>query len=145
MGQLLQTMQLCAKNAGYLDYLQTSYVLIYEPVGRLDDGTAMSGPKRFFPLKIYKMDINASTGGTVYDIQANAWNTDALSDLHQTLKTDVNISGRNLEEICQSGLNSLTTAINTNLLNNRIKTAKEKKTNWSQKGRIVFENAIGIC
>tara|TARA_X000000950_G_scaffold94787_1_gene119517 strand:+ start:1770 stop:4631 length:2862 start_codon:yes stop_codon:yes gene_type:complete len=128
MGQLLQTMQLCAKNAGYLDYLQTSYVLIYEPVGRLDDGTAMSGPKRFFPLKIYKMDINASTGGTVYDIQANAWNTDALSDLHQTLKTDVNISGRNLEEICQSGLNSLTTAINTNLLNNRIKTAKDKKT-----------------
>jgi hypothetical protein len=128
MGQLLQTMQLCAKNAGYLDYLQSPYVLIYEPVGRLDDGTAMSGPKRFFPLKIYKMDFNASTGGSVYDIQANAWNTDALSDLHQTLKTDVNISGRNLEEICQSGLNSLTTAINTNLLNNRIKTAKEKKT-----------------
>ena len=128
MGMLLQTMQLCAKNAGYTDYLQAPYVLIYEPIGHLDDGTTVPGPKRYFPLKIYKMDFQASAGGSVYDVQANAWNDDALSDTFQTLRTDVTISGRNLEEICQSGLNSLTTAINTNLLNNRIKSAKDKKT-----------------
>ena len=128
MGMLLQTMQLCAKNAGYTDYLQAPYVLIYEPIGHLDDGTTVPGPKRYFPLKIYKMDFNASASGSVYDVQANAWNDDALSDTFQTLRTDVTISGRNLEEICQSGLNSLTTAINTNLLNNRIKSSKDKKT-----------------
>ncbi len=128
MGMLLQTMQLCAKNAGYSDYLQAPYVLIYEPIGHLDDGTTTTGPKRYFPLKIYKMDFNASAGGSVYDVQANAWNDDALADTFQTLRTDVTISGRNLEEICQSGLNSLSTAINTNLINNRIKSAKDKKT-----------------
>tara|TARA_S200000501_G_scaffold372298_1_gene417027 strand:- start:101 stop:2902 length:2802 start_codon:yes stop_codon:yes gene_type:complete len=128
MGMLLQTMQLCAKNAGYSDYLQAPYVLIYEPIGHLDDGTTVPGPKRYYPLKIYKMDFSASASGSVYDVQANAWNDDALSDTFQTLRTDVTISGRNLEEICQSGLNSLTTAINTNLLNNRIKSTKEKKT-----------------
>ena len=128
MGMLLQTMQLCAKNAGYTDYLQAPYVLIYETIGHLDDGRTVQGPKRYFPLKIYKMDFNASASGSVYDVQANAWNDDALSDTYQTLRTDVTISGRTLEEICQSGLNSLTTAINTNLLNNRIKSAKDKKT-----------------
>ena len=128
MGMLLQTMQLCAKNAGYSDYLQAPYVLIYEPIGHLDNGTTVQGPKRYYPLKIYKMDFQASASGSVYDVQANAWNDDALSDTFQTLRTDVTISGRNLEEICQSGLNSLTTAINTNLLNNRIKSTKDKKT-----------------
>jgi len=133
MGQFLQSMQLAAVQAQgpKANYLQVPWVLIMETIGELDNGKIARGPSRYFPLKIFKMDFNAGSSGSVYDVQANAWNDQALTDATQTIKADLTISGRDVEEMLQSGINSLTTGINTNLLNNRIKAARKDKGKWA--------------
>ena len=117
MGQLLQTMQICARNAGHQNYLESPWLLILETIGYDDNQNIIQGPKRIFPMKVVSVNFNVTTEGAVYDFVCSAFNDEAFTDQAQGLMVNVNISGRTVEEILQSGLNSLSTAINTAKLN----------------------------
>ena len=121
MGQLLQSMQLCATNAGYANYLEAPWLLIVEFLGYTNDSdTASSLPyKKMLPLKIVNVAFNVDTEGSNYDFVCSAFNDDAYSDSNQGIPVDITVSGNNLEQICQSGLSSLATHINTHHLNAR--------------------------
>ena len=121
MGQLLQSMQLCATNAGYVNYLEAPWLLIVEFLGYTNDSdTASSLPyKKMLPLKIVNVAFNVDTEGSNYDFVCSAFNDDAYSDSNQGIPVDITVSGNNLEQICQSGLSSLATHINTHHLNAR--------------------------
>ena len=116
MGQLLQTMQICSKNAGHLNYLEAPWLLILETKGYDDSQNLITGPKRIFPLKVVSVQFNVTQDGAIYDFVCSAFNDEAYTDQAQSIPMDVSISGRTVEECLQSGLNSLTSALNTNLL-----------------------------
>lgn len=127
IGQFLQTMQLAAKRAGYNNYHEAPYLLTLEFVGYNTDGEiANTRPiRKLFPIKMVQTTFNCDAEGSKYSILCSMFNDEALLDANQSIPTDLTISGRTLQEICQTGINSIATNINTHLLNQK-KESKEK-------------------
>ena len=121
MGQLLQTMQLAASNAGYTNYLQAPWLLTigflgWQDIGGGETNPSLSASKRLLPMKIVSVDFNVDTEGSLYRFSCSAFNDEAFTDGSQNLPCNITIHGNDLEEICQSGLGSLATQINTHML-----------------------------
>ena len=121
MGQLLQTMQLAASNAGYTNYLQAPWLLTisflgWQDIGGSETNPSLSASKRLLPMKIVSVDFNVDTEGSLYRFSCSAFNDEAFTDGSQNLPCNITIHGNDLEEICQSGLGSLATQINTHML-----------------------------
>ena len=121
MGQLLQTMQLAASNAGYTNYLQAPWLLTigflgWQDIGGGETNPSLSASKRLLPMKIVSVDFNVDTEGSIYRFSCSAFNDEAFTDGSQNLPCNITIHGNDLEEICQSGLGSLATQINTHML-----------------------------
>ena len=121
MGQLLQTMQLAASNAGYTNYLQAPWLLTisflgWQDIGGSETNPSLSASKRLLPMKIVSVDFNVDTEGSIYRFSCSAFNDEAFTDGSQNLPCNITIHGNDLEEICQSGLGSLATQINTHML-----------------------------
>lgn len=112
MGLFLQTLQIAAAEE-YRNYLETPLLLTLEFLGQDDDGNFIgSAGKRFFPLKLVNMDMNVTGGGTVYDVQAVPYNEISLTNAIQTMTNDVELTGTTLDEILESGEQSLSKVIN---------------------------------
>jgi len=112
MGLFLQTLQIAAAEE-YRNYLETPLLLTLEFLGQDDDGNFIgSAGKRFFPLKLVNMDMNVTGGGTVYDVQAVPYNEISLVNSIQTMTNDVELTGKTLDEILESGEQSLSKVIN---------------------------------
>ena len=120
MGQLFQTLQLCALNAGYRNYSEAPWLLHLFFVGWKDvENIKPASPfaQKLLPLKIVTVDFEVDTEGSKYNFLCSAYNDEAFTDAVQSLPTDIVVSGGTLEEICQSGFDSLSTHINTHYLN----------------------------
>ena len=120
MGLFLQTLQIAATNDGEnLNYLDACYCLKVEFVG-FDENTLepvkIPTGVRYFPLKFTKVDFRVTTSGSLYEVKCVPWNEQALSDVTQSSKTDLTLTGKTLSEILQTGPNSLASALNTRLL-----------------------------
>ena len=128
MGQFLQSLQLAAMKAGYRNYLDCPYLLEYSAVGyKQSNATGVSADTvytKYIPIKLRDMKFEVKEGGSTYVVVAIPWNEEALTDENQSLPVDVEISGFDLEQCLQSGLNSLATQVNTHFLNR----AKENKS-----------------
>ena len=130
MGQFLQHMQLCALEAGYNNYLECPYLLQLNIVGFTDvtDPYAVpkgiEGSRRQVAIKIHNVEFDVNESGCRYSLNAAAFNEEALTDQAQSIPNNINISGRNLKEILQTGVNSLASVVNTSLL----ETAKKIKS-----------------
>lgn len=128
MGQFLQTLQLAAKNAGYANYLEAPYLLTLDFVGWDNDGNQVSPSKpirRMFPLKLVTCNFTVNGEGSKYDITCSVFNDDAFLDANQSIPVNMTVSGSTLQEICQTGLNSIATHWNTHLLNRRNETREK--------------------
>ena len=120
MGQLLQSMQVCAKHAGYDNYLKSPWLIMIEFVGWDDDGNShYTGVKKLLPLSLIGVEFNVDTEGSKYTFNATAYNDVAFTDSVQSITKDFTITGRTVKEALQSGLNSLATHINTEQLRQR--------------------------
>ena len=137
MGMLLQSMQLCATNAGYDNYLQAPWLLGIEFIGYSNDNEVITRlpDKKSLPLKIVNVTFNVDTEGSNYDFVCSAFNDEAFTDGNQGIPVDITVSGKDLEQICQSGFNSLASRINTHYLN---AVPKEKKAYEIDEYMIVF-------
>lgn len=118
MGQFLQTLQVIANDAGYDNYLKAPWLLECTFTGYNTEGVLLRDSKlrRQFPVKLIKADFEIDDAGSVYKFGCVAHNEQALEDTAQGLKQDFTISGENLQEALQTGINSLATHINTQLL-----------------------------
>lgn len=128
MGQFLQTLQLAAKNAGYNNYLEAPYLLTLDFVGWDNDGNQVSPSRpirRMFPLKFVTCNFTVNGEGSKYDITCSVFNDDAFLDANQSIPVNMSVSGSTLQEICQTGLNSIATHWNTHLLNRRNETREK--------------------
>lgn len=124
MGLFLQTLQKCARNAGYSNYLEAPWLLTLEFVGFDNDGNPISKPglRKLLPLKLVTIAFDVDERGSHYSCTCSAFNDEAFTDTNQGITQTLTISGQNLKEMCQTGINSLATHINTLLL-------KEKEAN----------------
>ena len=114
MGLFLQSLMEAALNAGYANYINAAYVLQIDFIGWDDFGNQkkIENTTRYYPLKFVDVKFNVNQGGCVYQVQAIPYNEQALSDEVQRLKTDISPTGSTLQELLQTGENSLTSIIN---------------------------------
>jgi len=114
MGLFMQSLMEGALNAGFANYIQAPYVLQIDFVGWDDNGNAkvIENTTRYFPLRFIDIKFNVTAGGCVYDVTAIPYNEVALSDTVQRIKTDIAPTGATLQEIFQTGQNSLANIIN---------------------------------
>lgn len=117
MGQFLQTLQIGAMEAGHTNYLEAPFVLMIEFIGWDERGRRVPNTDRkILPVKIYKMDFNVTASGAQYAVGCSPFNDQALNDEVQTLPIDVKLTGDTLKQIIQTGVDSLATQINSELL-----------------------------
>jgi len=114
MGLFLQALQVASLRSGHKNYLMAPFVLSVEFQGYDGNGNAISAPgtRRIFPLKLVNIDFEVTEGGSVYNVQAIPWHEQALTNQIQSVKTDVTITGRTVQELLQAGGQSLMQHIN---------------------------------
>jgi hypothetical protein len=118
MGLFLQSCIVAAQKKGITNFNKAPYYLIIEWIGYDDDGKISTDGnlRRVIPITLVNMEFNVNEGGCTYDVRAIAWNEQTLQDTVQSTKTDVEIQGGDLVELLQTGGKSLTTLLNTRIL-----------------------------
>ena len=119
MGMFMQNLQTAALLGGHKNYLEAPFLLTVEFKGWDERGRSVSVPKskRMFAIKMADVTFTVDEGGSSYDCIATKYPDHAFSDQVQQVNTDIVIQGRTVEEVLQSGGQSLTTVLNTRLLN----------------------------
>ena len=110
MGLFLQALQLAATSAGYKDYIGAPVLLTIDFLGYDENNNSGRAPyaRRMLPVRFTSVTFETNEAGTTYSCEALAWNDIALMDLVQSVNTDLTISGTTVQEILQSGIESLT-------------------------------------
>ena len=118
MGLFYQALSVAAAKAGFQDYTTACFVLQLDFKGWTVDGTQVDVPyaRRLIPISLTTSQFSVNEGGSVYQVEAIAWNERALRDSVQQIKTDVAITGRTVREILQTGGKSITSIMNARLL-----------------------------
>ena len=118
MGLFFQALKVAALEAGYADYTLCPFALQMDFRGFDVDGNSYTPPfaRRIIPIRLRDAQLKVDGAGSSYAVSAIAWNEQALVDSVQQIKTDLNIKGRTVRELLQTGGESL-----TELLNKRIK------------------------
>lgn len=109
MGLFLQALQLAATSSGYKDYIGAPILLTIDFLGYDENNNSGRAPyaKRMLPVRFTSVTFETNEAGTTYACEALAWNDIALMDLVQSVNTDLTISGTTVQEILQSGIESL--------------------------------------
>jgi hypothetical protein len=120
MGLFLQSLQVAAKAAlgSTASYNRACFALIVEFIGYDDNGdiVASNRTRRVYPFKIVTAEFEVTDGGSVYSVTGVPWNEQAQSSTVQTVAVDTQIIGRNVVEMLQKGVQSLTTVLNKRIL-----------------------------
>ena len=119
MGQFLETLYRAAKNAGYNNYLEAPWLLQIDFVGHQDverTRPAIAASKKQLCVQLVNIVFDVDTEGSFYTVTTAPYNESVFSDQIQSLPVDITVLGDDLEEICQTGVNSVATHINTHLL-----------------------------
>ena len=115
MGIFLQTLQIAAISAGYSNYLDAKYLLVVEFIGYDDTNNAvpLANTTRHFPMTMKNAAMTVSGDGCKYKVEGLPSNQVALSDLHTEIPGDFTINGSTVQEMLQSGDNSLQYIMNS--------------------------------
>lgn len=115
MGLFLQTVQIAALKAGFSNYLAAPFLLSVDFKGYDDKGNIVNVPRarRLFPLKLVNATFNVDENGSNYSIEAIPWHEQTLTDETQKTVTDTAVKGRTVQELLQTGGESLATVLNT--------------------------------
>lgn len=92
MGLLLQTLQVAAIKAGYVNYLDSPFLLKLDLVGYGEDGKVIKTIKpKFFVIKLKKVTFNVDETGSKYAVEGYPFNHQGYADTVDTAWTDINI------------------------------------------------------
>jgi hypothetical protein len=119
MGLLLQSLQVAAKNAGYINYLDNApYVLRLDFMGfgELQERIQSVTPK-FFTLKLTSVKFSVTESGSTYKMEAVPYNHQGFADDINTTYNDLKLSANvgsvgTVKELLSTGENSLQAALN---------------------------------
>jgi len=115
IGMFLQSILIAANQAGYsTNYTGAPYLLKMEFIGWDENNRNNLAPKstRLLPFTIVNITFEATESGTQYSVEGVAWTGLAFLKEHQTIKTDISLSGKTVLEILQSSEESLSRILN---------------------------------
>lgn len=115
MGMFLQVLQLAAAavadDGAVANYTETPFLMTIEFIGYDDSGNIVpidDALNRHIPFTFTNMELEVTGSGSRYKVTAIPYNEDALKDSVARFKEDISVSGTTVQEILQSGSNSLT-------------------------------------
>ncbi len=134
LGMFLQTLQLAAAAQSdqgiMINYTEMPFLLTIEFMGYDSAGNIIPVDdvlNRHIPFTWGQIEMDISASGCRYKCTAIPYNESALSDEVNTLKSDIKISGTTVQEVLQSGTNSLQRWVNER--------AKEMSKQGSETGK----------
>jgi len=114
LGMFLQALQIAAAevadNGIAVNYTEIPYLLTIEFIGYDKNGNIIpigDVLNRHIPFTFGNIDMDITASGCRYSVTAVPYNESALADAVNILKSDIKISGTTVQEILQSGENSL--------------------------------------
>jgi len=117
LGVFMLALQTAANKLGYSNWRDAPYLLTLEFRGNKENGQIMNIPNatRHIPIKLTNIAIKASEQGTTYNISAYATQGQAATTQFSDLRTDVSIKGKTVQELLQTGEQSLQSVVNKKL------------------------------
>jgi hypothetical protein len=117
MGLLLESMQVAARNAGYLNYMDNCpYLLRLDFQGYDETGQPFKGQEkltRYFVCKLKKVTFDVNEQGSVYKVEAIPYNHLGYGNLINQTYTDISLEGGSVREVLVSGQKSLINVLNS--------------------------------
>jgi hypothetical protein len=122
MGQFITVCQQAAFEQGYTNYNEAPYLLMIEFYGSEQNGQMrqIPGTKKFIPFRFNKIEMKVTASGSYYACEGYVYNGAGLTTEYNQLKSTVTLTGATVQEILQTGQNSLQTILNNRF--NQIKT-----------------------
>jgi len=115
LGLFFQTLQAAVYKSGSKSWNNVPIMLRLEFTGHKDQyelNVKVPNATKYFPLKIINIGMKVSGTGCTYECTAIPWNERAYSTAISTAKSQVNIEGKTVQEMLQSGPKSLQYTIN---------------------------------
>lgn len=143
MGLLLQALEVAARNAEYINYLDAPYILKMEFKGwnelgqEIKIGESPLVKPKFFVLKLIGVKFNVTESGSQYKMEAIPFNHDGFADTINTVYNDIKLTAGKkgiVEEVLSVGPGSLAASLNQT----EKKMVDEKRIKFPDTYRIVF-------
>jgi hypothetical protein len=117
MGLFMLALQQGAQSNGWDNWRECPFVLTIDFRGNTETGQIKSIPNtsRQIPFSFVDLQMTASEKGSVYKCTAMPWNQLALTDDVANTKSDSSAVGSTVQEILQSGENSLQKVLNARM------------------------------
>jgi hypothetical protein len=116
MGLFLQSLQVAAINAGYPNYLgSVPYLFKLDFIGNTDDGATgntVTAFTKYFTLQLTGVTQAVDASGSRYTLTAVPYHHMGLSDVANTVKSEVKLTGGSISEVLATGENSLISYLN---------------------------------
>ena len=140
MGMFFIACQTAADKLGFDNWREAPYVITIDFRGNKENGSMANipGTKRFIPFQLVAISMTADANGSKYTCKAIAWGAGAITDAVANLKTDITAQGNTVQEILQTGENSLQAALNKKCR----EIAKQNNIETPDEYLILFPNEI---
>lgn len=112
MGNFLKDLDKASRAQGFRNYADAGMMLSVKFDGYDDSGSPSTVGPYNFTVKLVQAKFTVTEAGTVYKCLAVAWNDQAWNDEVATIKQNATLSGRTVEEMLFTGVNSLSAAMN---------------------------------
>ena len=123
MGLFLQSLQVAARNAGHLSYLQNCpYLLRLDYQGWTPAGTSFTIPDltKYFTIRLVNTTFECNEAGSKYQVECTPFNSAAFGDVINKIYKDINIVGSTVKEALVTGEQSLVKVINDLFKNQKV-------------------------
>ncbi len=117
IGLFINALQTAAIQSGYANWRDAPFLLSVEFRGNTENGQLKKVPfsTRHIPIKFAMIEMNSSEQGTRYLINAYGTQGVALTKEFASLRSDTTIKGTTVQEVLQTGEQSLQAVINNKL------------------------------
>lgn len=117
LGIFLQSLEIAARKAGFLNYLEAPYLLEISFLGWDDNGNSkpVEYGNRKIPFKLINVQFDVDSGGSVYEVSGIPWNEQSLSDANQRIKDPISVRGATVADALSFGEQSLSAILNSKL------------------------------
>jgi hypothetical protein len=118
MGLFPMACQTAAGEAGHKNWMDAPFLLTLEFRGNDEIGLMASIPtaNRYIPFKIATIEMKVNHTGATYEVSGYAWNDQGKNVTNSVLKSDMSIKGSTVQEVLQSGEQSLQAVWNQRLM-----------------------------
>lgn len=117
IGLFINTLQAAAYQAGHNNWREAPFLLSIQFRGNTQNGALKKVPfsSRYVPFKFATITMNSSEQGTRYLVNAFAIQSLALTEEFAKLRSDTTVKGKTVQEVLQTGKESLQNVINAKL------------------------------